>query len=207
MDAPGANPESCGAQAMTRDEREQRIAELSEQIAEGEARIEARRRAREADPFAYDDHLRAERAAEPERDAYVQQNDAAAGLVYKRMDDALQPAPEPDWSQWEAWLKGHLDILREEMIDAVAEGMVEFFKQKRHELDRELTVLRNENAELKAMLGDVVARLGEADTKLRNMAADVDGERKDHIGRMTAFQVEVAELRGRMGAILRDFTT
>jgi hypothetical protein len=193
---------------MTPEERLDLIDELKASNDKLRAERDERERARELDPFAYDDYLRAERTAEPERDACVQREAPAGGLVYRRMDDALQRASEPpDWSQWEAWMKGHLDNLREEMIDAVAEGMVEFFKQKRHELDRELTVLRNENAELKGMLRDVVARLGQTDEKLKNLVADANAERKDHIGRMTAFQVEVAELRGRMGAILRDFTT
>ena len=79
---------------------------------------------------------------------------------------------------------------------------------------RKLAELRAENIEVKGMLRDALAKVGklegrldEADTKLRNMAADVDAERKDHLARMTAFKVEVAELRGKVSAVLRDWTT
>jgi hypothetical protein len=32
-------------------------------------------------------------------------------------------APEPDWSGWEKWLRGHLDIEREVMIEACGEAL------------------------------------------------------------------------------------
>jgi hypothetical protein len=32
-------------------------------------------------------------------------------------------APEPDWSGWEKWLRGHLDIEREGMIEAFGEAL------------------------------------------------------------------------------------
>jgi len=32
-------------------------------------------------------------------------------------------APEPDWSGWEKWLRGHLDIEREVMIEAFGEAL------------------------------------------------------------------------------------
>jgi hypothetical protein len=126
---------------MDRIEREQRIAELGKQIAEGEARIEARRRAREADPFAYDDHLGAERSVEPERDAYVQQNDAGAGLVFKRMDDALLGAPQPERSPSgddEAWTA--LERFTTTTADALDED------------GRRIAALERENAELRRRL-------------------------------------------------------
>ena len=32
-------------------------------------------------------------------------------------------APEPDWSGWEKWLRSHLDIDREVMIEAFGEAL------------------------------------------------------------------------------------
>src|SRR5262249_43354626 len=32
-------------------------------------------------------------------------------------------APEPDWSGWEKWLRGHLDIEREVLIEAFGEAL------------------------------------------------------------------------------------
>ena len=205
---------------MTRSEREALVERLQAANVDSTVEIERRAAAREADPFsaremmvadARDTHasgdLHYTGPADDEGSPPVRENDAPGGLVYRRYENAPAASPEPDWSPWENWLKAHLDNLREELVDGMAEGMAGYFAQKRLEIDRELAVLRNTNADLRQMLGDTLKRLEQADTKLRNMAADVDGERKDHIGRMTAFQVEVAELRGRMGAILRDFTT
>ena len=192
---------------MDAHERAARIQELRESNDQLRAEREERERARESDCFAMDDHLRAERSAEPERDAYVQRNDAAAGLVYKRMDDALQRASEPDWSAWEAWMKGHLDNLREEMIDAVAEAVMTLIHRERDAFDRELAVLKAENREVKAMLGEAVARLGQTDEKLKALVNDLNSEHKDHAAQISGFETALAELRGRVSAILRDWTT
>jgi len=72
-------------------------------------------RAELAELFRADDRGQAEHRqfmAQPEAQAraLMQRNDDDGGLVYKEMDNATgAPAePETDWSQWEAWMAGHL---------------------------------------------------------------------------------------------------
>ena len=148
---------------MTRDERLDRIAELKASNEQLRAEREARQLARDADLFAFDDHLRAERSAEPERSPYMQRNDRAGGLVYKRMDDALQRAPEPpDWSAWERWLQAHLDNLREEMAAALGKATMALLQEERSRFEREIAILKNENAEIRGMLGAALQLLGKS---------------------------------------------
>src|SRR5262244_1863433 len=56
----------------------------------------------------------------------------------------VTPAPEPDWSGWEKWLRGHLDIEREVMIESLGEalGLVG------HELRDRISALELKLAEL-----------------------------------------------------------
>jgi len=150
---------------MTKDERLDRIAELKASNDQLRAEREERQRARDADPFAFDDWLRAEHSAEPEPKAYVQRNDAGEGLIYKRMSDALQPA-EPDWSGWEAWLQGHLEILREQMAAAIGKATMMLLQEERIRFERELAILKNENAEIRGMLGTALQLLGQQKSKL-----------------------------------------
>src|SRR5215475_1202425 len=53
-------------------------------------------------------------------------------------------APEPDWSGWEKWLRGHLDIEREVMI----EGLGEALGTVGHELRDRISALELKLAEL-----------------------------------------------------------
>jgi hypothetical protein len=191
--------------AMTRDERLDRIDELKASNDKLRAEREERERARELDPFAYDDHLRAERSAEPERDACVQQNDAA-GILYREFDgNALYDAPQPDWSAWESWMKGHLANERAEVLELLTEGMAEFVTKyvggKLVERDREIGVLRNENVEIRALLGSVLSKVEANNEKMKNLIADLEGERRER----HELELKLADLRGRMGALLRDY--
>ena len=94
-----------------------------------------------------------------------------ADIIYPQHDNsAPAPAPEPeyDWSAWEAWMQGHLNILREELLDGVAEGMnlyvAEKLNEERNIFERKLNELRCENAEIKGMLGTML-RLYAGETK------------------------------------------
>jgi len=203
---------------MDATDRQLLIERLQRENDEARKRIAERQAAREADPYSELERLMAdtrdasdvvytERAADGQGDAPVLKS-AEPDILYRRYDgNASAGAPEPDWSAWEAWLAGHLNNLRDEMVDGFAEGMVKFFGQKRHEIDRELAVLRNENAELRGMLGTVLTRLGQTDEKVKAVINDLNSEHKDHAAQISGFETALAELRGRVSAILRDWTT
>jgi len=148
---------------MTRDECLDRIAELKASNEQLRAEREARQLARDADLFAYDDYLRAERSAEPERSPYVQRDTGRGGLVYRRLDNALQPVPEPapDWSAWERWLQAHLDNLREQMAAALGKATMALLQEERSRFEREIAILKNENSEIRGMLGAALQLLGQ----------------------------------------------
>jgi hypothetical protein len=207
---------------MDAHDRQLMIERLQRENAEACERIAERIARRERDPSGELERLMADQRfthdqadliytspAEPEPSPPVGKS-GDQGLVYRRYDGA-QPAaraePGGDWSGWETWMQGHLDILRQEMIDGVAEGIMTLIQRERDAFDRKLAALKAESIELKGMLGDALKRCDQVNDKLKNLIADVDGERRDHISRMTAFQVEVAELRGRVCAVLRDWTT
>jgi len=106
--------------------------------------------------------------AQPEAQAraLMQRNNDDGGLVYKEMENATgAPAqPETDWSQWEAWMAGHLANEREAVLNIVNEGVNKMLDQERASIDRDLADLRAENAELKGMIGTVL-RLYAGETK------------------------------------------
>src|SRR5262249_1506251 len=93
--------------------------------------------------------------------APVQKSDDGGGLVYKTIEDAMPAPAEPDWSAWERWLKGHLAILRQEMIKGIAEGVMMLIHRERDALDRKLAGLRAENAELKGKVDTLLQLLGQ----------------------------------------------
>jgi hypothetical protein len=192
---------------MDATDRQLMIERLQAANVESTVEIERRQAERERDPFAFDDHLRDERGAEPEPSPPVSENDEPL-VLYRRYDgNALYDGPDDGDGGDE--LMQALDRFADATTKALADDA------------RRIAELRAENVEVKGLLrdalekfsklegklDDALKRLEQTDAKLRNMAADVDAERKDHIGRMTAFQVEVAELRGRVSAVLRDWTT
>jgi hypothetical protein len=152
---------------MDRFEREARIQELEQRSAEHRAELERRESEREADPCAMQDHLLAEHAAsEAIRSSPVSQP-GEIGLVYKDFDNgALDAAPTADADtdaenaknqrDWDRWLKGHLNVERRELIDALDKdirNLVEMLRAEwRQEIAREIGTLKNENAEIRGML-------------------------------------------------------
>src|SRR6516225_1736449 len=109
---------------MDASEREFRIQQLEREIAAGRQRIAERQRQREGNPALEQDFLMAE-AAETQRAAYVQRRADERGIVRMTTENALAPAPaaNADWSQWEAWLAGHLADLRAEVADTVSRAI------------------------------------------------------------------------------------
>ena len=116
--------------------------------------------------FDEQDKLLAEAREEAEHKALTQRADPATGLVYR---DAPAPESEPDWSGWEAWRAGHEDILRQDIIkaldkqyDVVAEALGLMRAEMRLETDRRITVLENENKDLRTLLSEALSRMSEA---------------------------------------------
>jgi hypothetical protein len=105
------------------------------------------------------DRFMAEHASEPIRRPTVSETDDA--------NSAPAPAPvaDADWSGWEAWLAGHLANVRRELLDDFARAMGELIselrREWRHEIDRRISTLQCENAELRGMLGATLQLLGQ----------------------------------------------
>ena len=88
-----------------------------------------------------------------------------AGLIYKDYDNgalqhAQQPEPQPDWSGWEKWLRGHLDNLREEMACGIAQATMTLIHCERIKFERKLGILEGKLRELHGMLGAALAIIG-----------------------------------------------
>ena len=114
--------------------------------------------------FDEQDRMLAAAREEAEHKALTKRADEN-GLVYRNHE----PAPEPDWSGWEAWRAGHEDILRQEIIkaldkqyDTVAEALGLLRSEMRLETDRRITVLENENKDLRTLLSEALSRMSEA---------------------------------------------
>jgi hypothetical protein len=84
-------------------------------------------------------------------------------------DKARMPSSDgaaSDWSGWEAWLRGHLNNERAEMLEAVAQGMAMF-------VDRALADLRAENIELKGLLADALDRFAKIDDATKALTSEI----------------------------------
>ena len=101
------------------------------------------------------DRFMAEQASETIRKPPVSENDES-DLIFKDFDNGtLQAAAgtaegEQDWSGWESWIRGHLNIERETIFTVVGDVLAE--------RDAEVTKLRSEIAELKGRV-DVLLSL------------------------------------------------
>jgi hypothetical protein len=191
-------------------ERLERINQLRVEADEGRARIAEREAERERDPIAYDDFLRAE------HDSYVARESLPGELIYKDRRDALVTAGTGDTDAvnaegWDRWLRGHLNIERAAVLDQVARTVAEFASGYVHEklqpLTRELADVKAENVEVKRMLGEAVSRFVKLEDESKALAALLNSECKQHDAARHAFELQVAELKGRLSGVLRDYTT
>jgi len=157
---------------MTRDEMIEQSRRRAEEL---RADIERRAAERERDPAAMQDWLLAD--AEPIEAPPVSENELPH-IIYRDFDGgALTPGSEPDmppdFSGWEKWLDGHLAIMRKAILDDVARGTAQatmtLIQRERARFERELAILKNENAEIKGMLTSALMLLGQKETK----AADI----------------------------------
>ena len=96
-----------------------------------------------------------------------------AGIIYKEYDNSpLPPAAataegEQDWSGWEAWMAGHLAVEREQIAKGFAEAVMTLIQRERIRFERELAILKNENAEIRGMLGATLQLLGKNQARRR----------------------------------------
>ena len=111
------------------------------------------------------DRFMAEQESEAIRRPPVSEPDDA-GLVYKEFDNgAPAPAAEPDAAPFEgAAAPSEAGLWSDEFVKTLADILDDVEQRMRrewkHEIEREITVLRNENAELRGFLGGLLAAIG-----------------------------------------------
>jgi hypothetical protein len=91
---------------------------------------------------------------------------------------------EPDWSGWENWLRGHLDIERKELLDTLAQAMGYAISEVRHQLrtemkqaeerlshdyERKLAIAANEVVEIKGFLTGLLTAFGKTETQTKTI--------------------------------------
>src|SRR4029077_5318305 len=120
-------------------------------------------------------------------------------------------APEPDWSGWENWLRGHLDIEREIMIEAFGEALGVTCQELRDRISALELKLAELTGAIDILRSTTILRgttpPPERDT--RALGELLSTERRkfgDLLGRRTReFELKLAELTG-AGDILRGKT-
>ena len=149
---------------MTKDEREALIERLQAENAESVAHIAEREGERESNPAAMQDWLLADKRVTGGPKSYGEpmgappvQKSNGNDLVYRTTANGAQAtAARPDT----AAIYSHDDS--DALAQAMAEVIVETRRELRHEMQREVAILRNENAELRGMLGAVLTMLGKS---------------------------------------------
>ena len=99
----------------------------------------------------------------------MSESDTDAGLIFKTFENATPPAaqPAPDaseddpWAGWNAWVRRHLEIEREQMLRGIAEATMTLIHRERVVFERKLGVLEGEIREFKGMLGATLQLLGQ----------------------------------------------
>jgi hypothetical protein len=153
-------------------------------------------------------------AVEPAEGPPVEKS-SGNGLLMFRMgpENALAPAPagNTDWSAWESWMQGHLNVLRSEVADTISRAtgiaLASTRKEMQAEFERKLAALKTENAELKGLLDSVLAKCSELEGTIKTLTADFKAESGVRDGLVRAFELQIAEMRGRLSAVLRDYST
>jgi hypothetical protein len=214
-------------------DREQRLDLMDKLCADNEtarARAEERRRRREEEPALMQDFILSDPSitkdagglmyteptrSEPAGALYVRQTDSR-GMLYRPAREnaaadaaaaAAVPSSETDDSSalWNAWLRGHLNIERTVISQAMGEVIVATRREMRQERDaallardREISALQGELREVKGLLRDTLEKLGKLET-------DLKAETNMRDGLVSALELQFVELRGRVSGVLRDF--
>jgi hypothetical protein len=156
---------------MTNEERLDWIDRLQRENAEARDRIAARERQRLEDPLGFDHPADRRLTGDPADLAYGEPLEAeggpyarrggGAGLLYRMgPENAPAPASQPAGAPSSDGLSLDADAVAQAIADALFETRAEL----RREFARELAILKNENTELKGMLGAVLAIIGKSGT-------------------------------------------
>src|SRR5262249_4370105 len=101
-------------------------------------------------------------------------------------------APEHDWSGWEKWLRGHLDIEREVMIEAFGEAL----GLASHELRDRISALELKLAELTGAIDILPGTTPPPERDTRALGELLSTERREFGERTRGFELKLAELTG-----------
>jgi hypothetical protein len=162
--------------AVSQNARLDRIDQLQAEIVEGHARIRQRQEQRAADPCLEQDWLMGDAPSrlEGQGGAPVQREGPAGDLVYRRTEDALQPAAgamdAANAEGWNRWVKAHLANERAEIIELLIQALGEFGVE----------FTREKVAPLEAKIADLRRTLQERDERTKAIAEikrEVAGER------------------------------
>jgi hypothetical protein len=228
VDAADTTAEARRAQAMTREEREQRIAELRDANAEAEARIEERRRDREENPL---DHMIVADARETQDSndlhhgepvgAPPMRSAASSGVIYRDYRGG-EPTPAPadalaafngDGGNLDDYSKGVVKfvctVIDEERARARKERAAERASEQ-SERNAELAKFQIEIDDLRGRISDVLrdvsARLDETSKALSTLAADVVRENRDRQALFNTLESHFHELKAFVRGTVKDWS-
>jgi hypothetical protein len=155
---------------------------------------------------------------EPIGGPYVRR-EGPAGLLYREHEENA-PAPVPttdsvpstavadentkNSAAWNEWVQAHLRNERAEVIDIIAHAMGEFgseyVNEKLTPLSREIASLKGENAELRGMLGSVLAKLDAARASIEATEQERHVEKRE----LAARNQVIVERSGRIAELQRQ---
>ena len=111
---------------------------------------------------------------------------------------------EKNSAAWNEWVKAHLANERAEVIDIITQAMGQFASEYVHEkltpLNRDISNLKGENAELRGMLGSVLA-------KFDALRASTDAAQQERIAEKRERQIRdqtIAERSARIADLQRE---
>jgi hypothetical protein len=184
---------------MDTTERLARIAELQRANELGAAEVERRQATR--DPAAELEEMIAEHGSAPQRSPPV--------IIYRRFDgNASAPASEPgaDWSGWEAWMAGHIAILRTEMHDTMREALGIVVAEVSREMQAEIAELHRRLDSRDERDRTVAERSGRvAELQRENAIARREAERSQFDQALAEYRARIDAIEVKVGMLLRFF--
>ena len=151
-----------------------------------------------------------EQAREAQSASPVLREGPTGSLVYRRLDNALQGVPTGAavTDDWDAWFQRSFEncaaVEREAVATAVGEVAYLVKQELRQEhaaevikRDREIDTLRAEVRDMKGLLTDALTRIDAIGNQIERAFGD-------HTAATRAFELELAELRGRVNGFIRD---
>ena len=118
--------------------------------------------------------------------------DRVSGLVYR---DAPAPAVDIDEENrknqegWDEWCRGHISIMIHQLLDALSLDILDLRDALRQEwaeaIEKRISVVQNENTEVKALLGSALAKLNAAESEVQQQRAEIAALRRAEERRTT----------------------